>query len=298
MRHSQLRAFDAVAREGSFSRAANLLNLSPPAVTIQVKSLEESYGLTLFIRSGGKAILTSDGQVLYDKIRRFFIEEEEIQNYLSASSALEKGHLKIAADGPHAALSIIAAFREKYPGIKLTVTLGNAETVRLDILAQRADVGITANCSESDRLVIDELSVQSMIALIHKDHPFAVRKVLSLSDLTGAPLILRERGSNTRRVFETAVKELSLRYENELELGSREAVREAVAVGLGIGFLFEHEVLGDDRTVAVPLKELANSNRDMVICLKSQLKRRVVEAFVSLARTFVGVKSHSRNISR
>ncbi|WP_421783265.1 LysR substrate-binding domain-containing protein [Kiloniella litopenaei] len=290
MRHSQLRAFDAVAREGSFARGAHLLNLSPPAVTIQVKSLEEAYGLTLFIRSGGKAILTPDGQALYDRTRRFFIEEEEIQSYLSASSALEKGYLKIAADGPHAALNIIAAFREKYPGIKLTVALGNAETVRQDILAQRADVGITANCPDSDRLVIDELSVQSMIALIPKRHRFSSRKELSLPELMCEPLILRERGSNTRRVFEGAIKELSLNYENELELGSREAVREAVAVGLGIGFLFEHEVLGDNRVVAVPLKELASSNRDMVICLKSQLKRRVVESFVSLARTFAELK--------
>ncbi|WP_179188235.1 LysR substrate-binding domain-containing protein [Kiloniella majae] len=296
MRHSQLKAFDAVAREGSFAKGAHLLNLSPPAVTIQVKSLEEAYGLTLFIRSGGKAILTSDGQALYDRTRRFFIEEEEIQNYLSASSALEKGHLKIAADGPHAALNIIAAFRERYPGIKLNVTLGNAETVRQDILAQRADVGITANCPESDRLVIDELSVQSMIALIPRAHHLSSRKGLSLPELMSEPLILRERGSNTRRVFEGAVRDLSLSYENELELGSREAVREAVAVGLGIGFLFEHEVLGDDRTVAVPLKELVDSNRDMVICLKSQLKRRAVESFVSLARTFAGTKDTSREV--
>ncbi|WP_158090275.1 LysR substrate-binding domain-containing protein [Kiloniella majae] len=296
MRHSQLRAFDAVAREGSFAKGAHLLNLSPPAVTIQVKSLEEAYRLTLFIRSGGKAILTSDGQALYDRTRRFFIEEEEIQNYLSASSALEKGHLKIAADGPHAALNIIAAFRERYPGIKLNVTLGNAETVRQDILAQRADVGITANCPESDRLVIDELSVQSMIALLPRAHHLSSRKELSLPELMSEPLILRERGSNTRRVFEGAVRDLSLSYENELELGSREAVREAVAVGLGLGFLFEHEVLGDDRTVAVPLKELVDSNRDMVICLKSQLKRRTVETFVSLARTFAGTKDTSREV--
>jgi LysR family transcriptional regulator, low CO2-responsive transcriptional regulator len=291
MRHSQLRAFDAVAREGSFARGAHLLNLSPPVVTIQVKSLEESYGLTLFIRSGGKAILTPDGQALYDRTRRFFIEEEEIQSYLSASSALEKGHLKIAADGPHAALNIIAGFREKYPGIKLTVTLGNAETVRQDILAQRADVGITANCPDSDRLVIDELSMQSMIALIPRDHRLSSRQGLSLPELMCEPLILRERGSNTRRVFEGAIREQSLSYKNELELGSREAVREAVAVGLGIGFLFEHEVLGDNRVIAVPLKELANSNRDMVICLKSQLKRRVVESFISLARTFAKIKA-------
>ncbi|OUS13904.1 hypothetical protein A9Q97_04405 [Rhodospirillales bacterium 47_12_T64] len=284
MRHSQLRAFDAVAREGSFSRAALLLNLTPPAVTIQVRSLEEAYGLTLFKRSGGKATLTADGQDLYDKTRRFFIEEEEIRDHLSASSALDVGHLKISADGPHVALSIISSFRAKYPGIKLSVSLGNAESVREDILAQRADVGITANCRGDDRLVIDELSIQSMIALFHKDHSLSGRSEISLLELEDEQLILRERGSNTRRVLDKEMKHLGLRYGNVLELGSREAVREAVAVGLGTGFLFEHETLGDDRTRAVFIKELRNSNRDMVVYLKSQLKRRAVEAFVSIAR--------------
>jgi len=284
MRHSQLRAFDAVAREGSFSRAALLLNLTPPAVTIQVRSLEEAYGLTLFKRSGGKATLTADGQDLYDKTRRFFIEEEEIRDHLSASSALDVGHLKISADGPHVALSIISSFRAKYPGIKLSVSLGNAESVREDILAQRADVGITANCRGDDRLVIDELSIQSMIALFHKDHSLSGRSEISLLELEDEQLILRERGSNTRRVLDKEMKHLGLGYGNVLELGSREAVREAVAVGLGTGFLFEHETLGDDRTRAVFIKELRNSNRDMVVYLKSQLKRRAVEAFVSIAR--------------
>ncbi|WP_419903266.1 LysR substrate-binding domain-containing protein [Kiloniella sp.] len=285
MRHSQLRAFDAVAREGSFSRAALLLNLTPPAVTIQVKTLEETYGLTLFKRSGGKATLTADGQDLYDKTRRFFIEEEEIRDHLSASSALDVGHLKISADGPHVALNIISLFRTNYPGIKLSVSLGNAESVREDVLAQRADVGITANCRGDDRLVIDELSVQSMVALVHKDHPLSGELEIGLSELKDEQLILRERGSNTRRVLDKEMKQLGLGYGNVLELGSREAVREAVAVGLGIGFLFEHEILGDDRTRAIFLKELRDSNRDMVVCLKSQLKRRAVEAFVAIART-------------
>ncbi|MFD2204700.1 LysR substrate-binding domain-containing protein [Kiloniella antarctica] len=284
MRHSQLRAFDAVAREGSFSRAALLLNLTPPAVTIQVRSLEDAYGLTLFIRSGGKATLTEDGQGLYDKTRRFFIEEEEIRDHLSSSSALDIGHLKISADGPHVALNIISMFREKYPGIKLSVSLGNAESVRQDILAQRADVAITANCRTDDRLVIDELSVQSMIALVHREHSLADRSEISLVELVDEQLILRERGSNTRRVLDKEMKSLNLRYGNVLELGSREAVREAVAVGLGIGFLFEHEILGDDRTCAAFIQELRNSNRDMIVCLKSQLKRRVVKAFVEIAR--------------
>ena len=285
MRHSQLRAFDAVAREGSFSRAALLLNLTPPAVTIQVRSLEDAYGLTLFVRSGGKATLTADGQDLYDKTRRFFIEEEEIRDHLFSSSALDVGHLKISADGPHVALNIISVFREKYPGIKLSVSLGNADTVRQDILAQRADVGITANCRADDRLVIDEMSIQSMVALVHKDHLFAGRAEISLVELGDEPLILRERGSNTRRVLDKEMKNLNLGYGNVLELGSREAVREAVAVGLGIGFLFEHEILGDDRTRAVFINELRDSNRDMIVCLKSQLKRRVVDVFVGIART-------------
>ncbi|MCZ4281373.1 LysR substrate-binding domain-containing protein [Kiloniella laminariae] len=288
MRHSQLRAFDAVAREGSFSRAAQLLKLTPPAVTIQVRSLEETYGLTLFHRSGGQALLTEDGQQLFNKTRQFFLEEEKIQEHLSASSALERGHLKIAADGPHVALPLIAAFRERYPGVTLSVSLGNAESVRQDILAQRGDVGITANCAGDDRLILDNLSLQSMVALVPAEHSLAKSKRIGLAELMAEQLILRERGSNTRRVLDLAVKQQGLAYEEMLELGSREAVREAVAVGLGIGFLFEHEVWGDNRTHALLIDELRDSNRDMVICLKSQIKRRSVEAFVSLARETAG----------
>ncbi|MEE9480314.1 MAG: LysR substrate-binding domain-containing protein [Kiloniellales bacterium] len=284
MRYSQVRAFHAVARDGGFSAAADRLGITQPAVSIQVRQLEEGYGLVLFDRSGGQVRLTGAGRGLFDLTSQMFQAEERARDFLAASKALETGSLTLAADGPHVALQVVAAFHGSYPGVRLSVSLGNARTVWNEVLEHRVDAAVLANPADDGRLRVVPLARQDMMVLLVRDHPLGGRPRLTLAELRDQPAILREPGSNTRRILDRALADAGISVRPVLELGSREAMREAVAMGLGIGFLFERECVGDERTLAVPLAGLAASSLDTLVCLKSQSRRRAVAALIETAR--------------
>ncbi len=285
MRYFQLRAFDAVARERSFSKAAALLGLTQPAVTMQVRQLETACGQALFDRTGREVALTGAAETLFALTRRMFAVEDEVEDFISAANALEQGELRIAADGPHVALEVISAFRRRYPGIGLAVSLGSQRQVWQDVLDYRVDAAILGNPTPDARLTVVPIAEQDMMVLLPRGHALSKRRNLYLADLAGQNMIRREIGSNTQRVVDQALRRAKVKLPVALELGSREAMREAVALGLGIGFLFERESAGDDRTVAVRLADMAATNTDAVICLTSQRKHRLVAAFIDVART-------------
>lgn len=281
--HTQLRAFHAVARTRSFSKAADLLGLTQPAVSVQVKALESAHGVRLFRRQGGEAVLTETGRDLFDLTRQMVLAEEQIGEFLTDTAALEAGSLSLAADGPHVALDVVSAFMQRYPRLRVSVRLGNTETTVQHLLEQRADAAIVANPRPDPRLFTLPIHRRGMLALLPRDHPLAARGRLTLREIADYPVILRETGSTTRRLLEDAVRRLDITLSPALELGSREAVREAVARGLGIGFLFERENEGDDRTVALPLDGLSDVNVDTVACLKSNRRRAMVRALIGIA---------------
>ena len=142
MKYIQLRAFHAVARELSVSRAADALNVTQPAVTLHLQALEEQYGLTLFNRSKTGVTLTRDGEELYKLTQRMFADEAEIASYLGGMAALTRGHISLAADGPHVALDLVSEYRARYPGVEVSMTLGNAEETLDDVMNQRVDAGL------------------------------------------------------------------------------------------------------------------------------------------------------------
>ncbi|MBN8958818.1 MAG: LysR family transcriptional regulator [Rhizobiales bacterium] len=142
MLYTQLRAFDAVAREGSFSRAATVLGVTQPALTIQVRALEAAYGMKLFLRQGRSVTLTEVGQRLYKKSRQLASLEEEIRSTLDASQGAERGSLRIAVDGPHIVMGLFARFLERFPNVSLSVAAGNTSFVRQQLLDRAVDLAI------------------------------------------------------------------------------------------------------------------------------------------------------------
>ena len=162
MRSSQLRAFDAVAQTGSFTQAAINLGVTQPAVTVQVRALEQAYGVRLLSRGSGAVNLTADGRDLFALTRQLFAVEDSIEARLTAGRALEHGSLQLAADGPHVALEVLARFRAVYPGIETKVTLGNAQETWAAVAEQRADAAILANPPRDSRV--------SAISLCRQEH--------------------------------------------------------------------------------------------------------------------------------
>jgi aminoethylphosphonate catabolism LysR family transcriptional regulator len=283
MRYSQWRAFDAVARELSFSRAAVRLGITQPGVTLQVRALEAACAMTLFRRHGTQIALTDSGRSLLALTRRMFAVEDEIREFLTASKALERGSARLVSDGPHPSLAFVAAFRRRYPGIELSVTFGNSQAAWAALLEDKADAAVIAEPPPDERvrsILIDE---QRMVALLPPAHRLARRRSLRLADLRDEQLLLREEGSTTRRILERAMQAAGISFRSTLELGSREAIREGVAMGLGISFVFEQEGGGDPRSVTVPLAGVTASNRDMLVFRRSDADRAIVRAMIGVA---------------
>lgn len=282
----QLRAFDAVAREGSFTRAAARLFISQPAVTGHIKALEEHYQITLLRRTARRVELTEEGTRLAAITRAMFGLAEEAQAMLEANRQLLTGRLEVAADGPHRVMPMLAQLRARYPGITVNLRLGNAQETLAALLSEHADVAVLTEVEPRKGLHLQSLEPSRICALLPVGHPWAgADSELPLAELDRQIMVLREPSSITRRTFDQACADAKVQPRVLLELDSREAVTEAVAAELGIGIVSSAEIAHDPRVVARPISGLGLVNQHMLGCLQRRRELRLIQAFLSLAPT-------------
>lgn len=282
----QLRAFDAVAREGSFTRAAARLFISQPAVTGHIKALEEHYQITLLRRTARRVELTEEGTRLAAITRAMFGLAEEAQAMLEANRQLLTGRLEVAADGPHRVMPMLAQLRARYPGITVNLRLGNAQETLAALLSEHADVAVLTEVEPRKGLYLQSLGESHICALLPAGHPWAVdAQALSIGELDRQIMVLREPSSITRRTFDQACGQAGIHPRVLLELDSREAVTEAVAANLGIGIVSSVEVSHDPRVVARPIAGAGLLNQHMIGCLERRRELRLIQAFLNLAPT-------------
>jgi len=284
MNATQLRAFHAVARHGSFTRAARAEGLSQPNLSGQVKALEDAYGVRLFERRGRGVELSQLGRQLHALTDRLFALEDEARALLAGSKALTIGHLRIAADNAIHAMPIMAALKRRHAGVTLSLDIGNSDQVLRQLADYHADVGITARRPAEPRFHAIPYRRDRLIVFVPRGHALAGRERLSARDLEGADMVLREPGSVTRAVFENAMQQAGVRVGAIMDIDGREAVREAVAAGLGIGAGFAREFVPDDRFVALPVPDAQFDVGEYVVCLEERLRLTAVRAFMRIAR--------------
>ena len=283
MNHRQLRAFHAVARAGSFTGGAALLGVSQPAVTMQVKALEEAYGASLFDRRGRRAAPTELGIALMDVTRRLFSLEEEARELLDAARGLRRGRLRIGADAPVHVMALMARFRRRYPEVHVSLSIGNSKEVLHRLFDLQSDLAVLAEVPRDPRLHAMAAARHRLVAFVPKRHPWARRRGIRLAELDRQPMVLREPGSSTRRSFEAAIAKAGVAPRVVMEIESREAVREAVAAGLGIGVVAEAEFGSDQRLHALPLTDAVLETTEYLVCLEERRKLRLVDAVLKLA---------------
>lgn len=285
MRYVQLRAFHHVAVAGGFSRAAAELCLTQPAISDQVRKLEAEYDILLFNRERRQVTLTPAGEALLAITRRLFDAEEQALELLSESRALRAGRLRIVADAAHHIVHILRAFRERYPGVMVSVRAGNTETVVENLLNYEADIGVLGDLNPSRDFDIIRLNVTAITAFTSRDNPLASRPSLSLAELAALPLVGREAGSKTRRRLEEAAARAGVELRFAIEAEGREAVREIVAAGLGIGFVSEAEFGLDPRLVKIAIRGEPVLMDEALICLRERGQAKTIRAFLDLARS-------------
>ncbi len=288
MYYAQLRAFHAVARHGGFSRAAERLHLTQPAISDQVGKLERMFGVRLFDRHRRAVRLTPLGQELFRITRRLFELEDEAVELLRESQALRHGRLTVAADAPLHLIRLIRRFRQDYPGISVSLTIGNSVRVLASLFDYSADIGILANAPEDDRLLRIPLRSDPLVAFVAREHPWAGRESISVQELSSLPLVMREKGSITRQLIEGEFRRLKITAEVVMEAEGREAVHEAVAAGIGAGIISEPEFGTDPRLVALRLEGCEARMTESLLCLKERASQRLIGAFWEMAAQEAG----------
>ncbi len=288
MYYSQLRAFHAVAQHGGFSKAANKLNLTQPAISDQVRKLEDLFDVVLFDRRKRAVRPTELGERLFEITRRMFDIEGQAIELLTESRALKVGHINIAADSPVYAARLIGAFRRKHPGITVSLHVCNSEAALQALFDYDADAAVISPEPIDDRLLRITLSVDSIIAFVHPDNPLANKPSIDLKDLALAPVILRETGSHTRRTIEEEAARNGIRINVVMEADSREAIREAAFEGVGVGVLSRPEFGEDKRLSVLAINGCERQLPESLVCLKDRAHHRLVDAFWSVGREFVG----------
>jgi aminoethylphosphonate catabolism LysR family transcriptional regulator len=290
MNLTQLRSFHAVASAGGFVAGAAALNVSQPTLTAQIKALEADYGVQLFYRRNRRSELTPTGRDLHAITKRLFAEEHEARALLAAAEGLRTGHLKIGAVGPYHVTEMLAAFNQRYPGITLSMTLGNSSEVQRDLLEYQTDVSVLAHIDTDSRLLTIPYRRHPVLVFMPSSHRLAKRKTVRMRELADEPFVARELGSTTRRAFEAAAQTHGITLRTIIEIGSREAIREAVIRGIGIGYVSEAEFIPDPRLRAVRISDAEIFTYAHVVVLRERQHSRIIKAFLEVVDSLANRK--------
>lgn len=292
--YSGLSAFHAVAEAESFTGAARARNVSQPTLSAQVRALEDEYGVRLFDRIGRQVRLTPLGQSLFVITSRLFSAQDEAQALLAGTRTLQRGHLRIAADSATHVMAALARMREKYPGLTFSLTIGNSSEVVDQLMDFAADVAITARQSSDPRLHAVKLRADTLVAFVSSSHPLARHESMPIEAFAGQDVVLRERGSITREVIETRLSEAGVKPANLLEVQSREAVREAIAAGFGIGVSFDAEFRPDPSLRRIVLTGADFNVGEYAACRTERRRLPLVRGFLETVQELVDEEVRTR----
>jgi DNA-binding transcriptional LysR family regulator len=222
------------------------------------------------------------GRQLLGVTRRYFSLEAEAEQALAATRGLSGCHLRVGADAPQHVRAELGAFHQRYPGVRLSLSIGNSDEVLHQLLDHRSDVAVIADLAPDPRLLARPLRRDRLIAFVERSHPWATLGAIAIDEPLRQRPILREIGSTTRRAFESAIGERGLALGEVLEIGSREGVREAVAARLGVGIVSAFEFGHDERLRAVTIAGEPIEMLEYVACLVDRHDLRLVRAFLDL----------------
>ncbi|QNI31977.1 LysR family transcriptional regulator [Alloacidobacterium dinghuense] len=245
MENFRLKVFRAVAEQASFRKASESLHLSQPAVSQHIHALEEELGVRLFDRSGARTALTRAGKLLLKYAERSARVLEEARFALAKLDGEISGELRIGASTTVAQYilpRILGAFLKDNPRVTLSVESGNTEEVVALLLRESILLGMIEGPPLSKEVHVEKFLDDRMVLIAPSGHEWAGLNSVPLRSLTEVPLLLRERGSGSRRVVEQALKKAGLplsQLQIRMELDSTEAIVSGVEAGLGLGFVSE-----------------------------------------------------------
>ncbi|WP_417797501.1 LysR substrate-binding domain-containing protein [Terasakiella pusilla] len=288
MRYTQIRAFHEVALEKSVSKAAQKMGQTQPALSTQLRNLEKEYGVKLFERTTQGLTLTQQGEKLLELTHGFLKQETYIDDFLKSSGALLGGTIRLVGDDPVTALNIITPFKAAFDNVEITMDFGNTLQACQSLKEHKVDIAVITDLGTTD--IQDEnfmrlpLWRHGLSVVVPNGHELTKHKNVCTKDLVGYSYINREHGSLTRRAFTRLFQENDVTLESTLSLCGREAIREAVAQGNGIGFISDHEKGHDSRLTTLPLSDARQIFQTSLVYLASQKERPIIAEFINTAK--------------
>ncbi len=243
----QLKVFEATARHGSFTRAAEELYLTQPTVSIQVKQLTKAVGLPLFEQIGKRLYLTEAGKQLLATCQEIFQGLENFEMSVADLKGMKQGQLKLAVitTAKYFVPRLLGPFCKRYPEIDISLKVTNHKRLQESMTSNQDDLYIISQAPSQPDLTIHPFLENPLIVLAPKGHPLARKKNIPIEMLNDEPFIMREAGSGTRKAVEDIFSKNDVNVRVRLELGSNEAIKQAIAGGLGISILSQHTVISE-----------------------------------------------------
>ena len=290
MNLSQLKAFLAVAQDRSFSRAAEKLYLTQPAVSKQIQALEEGLGMRLFDRVGRSILLTQAGNILHDHAHIAFRTLEEARETINQLRGLQRGHLRISAAstiGTYMLPQPLGELKAQFPGIEISLAITNKARVVQQVLNHEVELGFVGPPVEPAELEMEEYLLDELVLIMAPTHRLAREESVGVAELAEEVFILREQGSGTREIMEEELGRVRVNLKKAMELGSTEAIKQAVAANLGVSivskFAISLETL-QGRLAVATLPELNLRRQLFVIHHGGRTLSPAAEEFCSLLR--------------
>ncbi|WP_324778705.1 LysR family transcriptional regulator [Thiobacillus sedimenti] len=293
MADRRLQVFYTVAKQLSFTKAADILYMTQPAVTFQVKQLEEHFNTRLFERSHGKISLTPAGDLVLGYAERILAMTGEMEARVGELTGQVTGPLMIGASTTIAEYQlprILGEFKERFPQVQARLTVANSETVAAKVADHSLDVGLIEAPSHNPHLTTLACCEDELVMICSPQHALASRSTVGARDIVEQPYVSREHGSGTREVVDDFFKSNGVNPDDlhiEMELGSREAIKGAVEAGLGVAIMSASTVTKEIQLgtlVAVPLHPRLTRELSMVYA-PEKFRSKLLDAFISFVES-------------
>ena len=294
MRHAtirQLQIFSVAATHLSFARAAEKLHLTHAAISLQIKQLEDVFGATLFDRIGKRVFLTEAGEILLDHARQILQSLKDADESLMALKGLKGGRVAVAvtSTAEYFAPGLLAEFRKVQADVGVRLLVDNREEVSRLLTANEVDLAIMGRPPADMDAEAVSFAPHPLVIVAGAGHPLAGRKRLKLEELAADTLIVRESGSGTRLAMEEFFSEHAVKPRIAMEMGSNEAIKQAVVAGLGISFISQHTLgleLSSGRLTILKVEGTPVMRRWYLVRHKSKRLTPALGAFWDFVREF------------
>ena len=282
---NSLLVFHEVAKFRSFSRAAEELFISQPAVSKHIRELEQKIGMGLIRRGRGGFDLTEAGGILFKHTHKISSHLLDIENVLGNLKKDHHGVLKIGTTESYSKClmpKLLSGFQASHPSIKITLEVGNSEEIERSLVDYKNDLGLIGAVKASSKLELVPFLREELVLIVSANHPLAKRKTVSLMEIKEYPFIIRAKGSTTRRILFHAFEEFDIHPSLLIEAGSSEFIKQWVSEGKGVSVIVKR--LGEDEQKRGMIKMISLLEKlyleVAVLYLKEERANPTIKAFI------------------